>query len=134
MNFRARNQVGSFDDADETTAVHSPDPALLNKTRFSAFPPPTQESVVTRRPPPPSQRAQLLPLETLRALLSRYTEDAGPAARPLMLKAINDLHAAPEQFPLLLRGELVRTLGQRLDNPTTRALFVQDAQRIMDET
>lgn len=49
-----------------------------------------------------------------------------------MLKAIADLHATPERFPLVLRGELVRALGQRLDNPTTRALFVQDAQRIPD--
>jgi hypothetical protein len=127
MNPKAQIHHDATYEADEITAVHTPDPALLRIARISVLP--------QRPPPPPSRRAklQLLPLQILRTLLERYSEAAGPAARPLMLKAILDLNATPEQFPLLLRGELIRVLSQRLDNPQTRASFIDDANRITHE-
>ncbi len=127
------------DEADEVTAKHAPDLSLLRQTDPTSGPRPAGESGIARvrQPPPPRREAtkiRLLPLACLRSLLERYTECAGPAARPLMLREIAKLNATPERFPLLLRGELLAALAARLDDHATRQRFIDDARVILEDS
>jgi hypothetical protein len=110
--------VSQSDERDEKTAQHVPDPALLRNASAS---PPSSSSHATA----------ILPIARLKLLLERYVECAGPAARPILLAEIARLDATPERFPLRLRARLLLALSSRLDDGTTRALFLEDAQYIL---
>jgi hypothetical protein len=123
------------DDFEEITATQAPDLGLLQQAGAAQR---TSSSVSGITPMrhrlPPAPPVRLLALDTLRALLRRFTDDAGPAARPLMLREISLLGARPETFPLLLSGQLIAAMGQLLDDDTTRRHFLADAHRILKST
>lgn len=98
----------------------------------AASPPIPSRAVPPQAEGTPGARIRVLPLESLKRLLERYSDCAGPAARPIILQEIARLHATPEQFPLLLRAELISALAARLDNETTRELFEFDARSILE--
>lgn len=82
----------------------------------------------------PGERSDLglLEVSALRLLLARLTEDAGPAARPMMLVEIQQLGATVEVFPRLLIGTLITRLSERLDVVETRRNFILDARELLD--
>ena len=73
----------------------------------------------------------LVRLECLKRLLERYSDCVGPAARPLLLREIEQLGATPQAFPSALRSELAHALASRLDEPIARGAFLQDALFIL---
>jgi hypothetical protein len=117
------------DDFDEITRTQAPDQGLLRKAGAVERAP--GSGITARRHRTSPEPVCLLGMDVLRALLRRFTDDAGPAARPLMLREIASLGAAPETFPLLLAWQLIAALGQRLDDHATRRRFVEDADQIL---
>lgn len=120
------------DDFEEITATQAPDQGLLKQAGAPERSPSSVSGITPMRHRlPPAPPVRMLGMDTLRALLRRFTDDAGPAARPLLLREVSLLGARPETFPLLLSGQLVAALGQLLDDETTRRRFVADAHRIL---
>ena len=123
------------DDFDEITRTQAPDLGLLQRAG-APEPAPSSASGIkqVRQRVLPTPPVRLLGMDTLRALLQRFTDDAGPAARPLLLREIAHLGARPETFPLLSTWQLIAALGQRLDDLDTRRRFIEDADRILKTT
>lgn len=136
------------DGEDEITAEHAPDPGLLHHSSRRSRPPgaaghenpqsgvslvPSRRRVPEPPPPRPPPTIRTVALENMKMLLDRFTQDAGPAARPILVQELQRLQTTPERFPLLLCGQLLSALGSRLDDSETRARFVADAQRILQE-
>jgi hypothetical protein len=129
------------EDFDDVTATHSPDQNLLRRAGARERRSASVSSITPMRhrssaapPAPPAPPVRLLGMDTLRALLRRFTDDAGPAARPLMLREIALLGARPETFPLLMSWQLIAALGQLLDDGVTRRRFIEDADQILKTT
>ncbi len=123
------------EDFDDVTATHSPDQNLLRRAGARERRSASVSTITPMRPrPAPAPPVRLLGMDALRALLRRFTDDAGPAARPLMLREIALLGARPETFPLLMSWQLIAALGQLLDDGATRKRFIEDADQILKTT
>jgi hypothetical protein len=145
--------------ADEQTAQHTPDPALLSrgssprgaapKPQFAEARPdargvlqplgvrpdqaPSGRPQVANPPPPSARRVReaTIPVDTLRLVVARYTSDAGPAARVLTLRALQEMGCGLDQVPATRRRELIARLAAHLDQPDTRVAFEHDAAFIL---